>query len=69
LLPERLPPKLLQDLTAPTYEMRGDRSIVVQSKDVIKQSLGRSTDYGDALVYATCPLVPDPVWQETTVRY
>lgn len=69
LLPEQLPPKLLQDLTAPHYEMRGDRTIVVDSKDKIKLTLGRSTDYGDALVYATCPLLPDPVWREETVRY
>ena len=44
--------KLLQDLTMPRYEIKCDKSIKVESKSDIKNRLGRSTDYGDALVYA-----------------
>lgn len=51
-LPEVLHPKLLADLTAPRYTITGDKVITVESKSDIKQRLGRSTDYGDALVYA-----------------
>jgi len=43
--------KLLEDLTAPRYEIRGDKQIKVESKDEIKKRIGRSTDYGDAFVY------------------
>ena len=32
--------------------MQADRTIQVESKDDIKKRLGRSTDYGDGLVYA-----------------
>ncbi len=44
--------KLIEDLTAPRYEIRGDKTIRVESKDAIKKRLGRSTDYGDAFVNA-----------------
>jgi len=46
-----LPPirKLRQDLRAPRYKRQGGR-IVVESKEKIKQRIGRSTDYGDAVV-------------------
>ena len=44
--------KLVEDLTAPRYEIRSDKTIRVESKDEIKKRLGRSTDYGDAFVYA-----------------
>jgi hypothetical protein len=44
--------KLAEDLTAPKYEIRGDKKIAVESKDQIKKRIGRSTDYGDAFVYA-----------------
>ncbi|MCP4650295.1 MAG: phage portal protein [PVC group bacterium] len=43
--------KLFEDLTAPKYEIVGDRTIKVESKDSIKKRIGRSTDYGDAFVY------------------
>lgn len=46
------PPKLIEDLTSPRYEISGDKTIAVESKDDIKKRIGRSTDYGDALVYA-----------------
>lgn len=44
--------ELLTDLTAPRYEIVGDKKIKVESKDGIKQRLGRSPDKGDAVVYA-----------------
>ena len=44
--------KLIDDLLAPHYRMTGDKVIEVESKDQIKKRLGRSTDYGDAFVYA-----------------
>ncbi len=51
-LPSELDPKLLADLTAPRYEIRSDKTIFVESKADIKERIGRSTDFGDALVYA-----------------
>jgi hypothetical protein len=51
-LPAEIEPKLLGDLTAPRYEIRSDKVIMVESKQDIKLRLGRSTDYGDAVVYA-----------------
>lgn len=44
--------KLLEDLTMPRYEIKSDKSIKIESKSDIKNRLGRSTDYGDAVVYA-----------------
>jgi hypothetical protein len=48
-----LPPsrKLLADLAAPTWELRGGR-IWIESKDDISARLGRSPDEGDAVVMA-----------------
>jgi phage terminase large subunit len=43
-------PKLAADLTAPKYSMDSDKVIEVEPKDSIKARLGRSTDYGDAVV-------------------
>lgn len=51
-LPEEMDPKLLADLTAPRYEIKGDKMIHVETKHDIKLRIGRSTDFGDALVYA-----------------
>lgn len=51
-LPENIDPKLLNDLTAPRYQIKSDKVIQVESKSDIKLRLGRSTDLGDALVYA-----------------
>jgi len=45
-------PLLLEDLTAPRYEIRQEKVIKVESKESIKQRIGRSTDYGDAFVQA-----------------
>ena len=47
-----LPDQLLGDLTAPRYEIVGDRLLLVERKDDIKKRLGRSTDYGDAFAMA-----------------
>lgn len=44
-------PQLAADLTAPRYELRGDK-YVLESKDKIFGRLGRSTDRGDAVVMA-----------------
>lgn len=63
------PPKLMQDLTAPRYTMTGDKVITVESKDDIRKRIGRSTDYGDALMMAVAPLPPPPVFQQVPVTY
>ncbi|MDD2869656.1 terminase family protein [Neomegalonema sp.] len=44
-------PKLIEDLTAVKYKMNADKMIEIESKDDIKKRIGRSTDYGDAVVY------------------
>lgn len=44
--------KLIQDLTAPRYRVASERKIEVESKDSLKKRLGRSPDYGEALVIA-----------------
>lgn len=48
-----LPPcrKLLADLTAPRWKLVG-KKIQVESKDDIKERIGRSPDKGDAAIYA-----------------
>ena len=51
-LPEELPTELMADLTAPKYFIQKDKEIYVESKDDIHKRIGRSTDYGDALVEA-----------------
>ncbi len=43
--------RLLSDLTAPTFEV-GPNGIKVESKENVCKRLGRSTDYGDAVVMA-----------------
>ena len=52
VLPQELDPRLISDLTVPRYTIEKDKMIVVESKDDIKKRLGRSTDYGDAVVQA-----------------
>jgi hypothetical protein len=49
-----LPPveKLQGDLTAPKFEQKLDDKIQVEPKDDLRKRLGRSTDYGDAVVMA-----------------
>jgi hypothetical protein len=47
-----LPEKLVEDLTAPRYDIVQDRMIAVESKDDIKKRIGRSTDWGDSYVQA-----------------
>ena len=44
--------KLMEDLTAVSYETKGDKVIQVEGKDELRNRIGRSTDFGDALVYA-----------------
>lgn len=51
-LPSEIDPKLLGDLTTPRYEIKSDKVIFVETKEDIKERIGRSTDFGDALVYA-----------------
>jgi phage terminase large subunit len=52
--------KLVQDLTAVRYEVDGERTISVWSKDKIMKIIGRSTDYGDAVVMAAFDFPPVP---------
>lgn len=49
--------ELRADLTAPKWKISG-RGIQVESKDDIKERLGRSPDKGDSLVYAHAVNVP-----------
>ena len=44
--------ELLTDLCAPRYKIVNEKVIQVESKDDIKQRIGRSPDKGDAVVYA-----------------
>lgn len=48
-----LPPdkQIVADLSAPHWSLRTN-GILIESKDDIKKRLGRSTDWGDAIVYA-----------------
>jgi len=51
--------RLFEDLTAPHYRVKGDKELSVESKDTIKTRIGRSTDAGDAAVYAFAELDDD----------
>lgn len=51
LTDQQLVERLFEDLTAPKYEIRNDKVIVVESKKDIKKRIGRSPDLGDAFVY------------------
>lgn len=44
--------ELFGDLAALRYEIVGDKMIQVESKDKLKERIGRSPDKGDAVVYA-----------------
>jgi len=59
-LPEELADKLVGDLTSIRYTISGDKVISVESKKDLKKRLGRSTDWGDAYVYAEFDLPPAP---------
>ena len=59
-LPRPIPKRLFEDLIAPRYKIAADKVIEVESKDDIKKRLGRSTDMGDALVYAAFDLPDAP---------
>lgn len=50
-----LPPdkRMAQDLCAPTYKILEGNVIQIESKELIKKRLRRSTDDGDAIVYAS----------------
>lgn len=66
-----LPPSdlLLGDLTSPRWEVTSGGKIKVESKDTIRERLGRSTDDGDAVVMACWksgegpPLISRPTGQ------
>lgn len=49
---EELREELFEDLTAPKYEIGGDKTLKIESKKDIKARIGRSPDLGDAFVYA-----------------
>ena len=51
-------PRLIEDLTAPRYSVDGDKNLTVESKDEIRKRIGRSTDAGDAVVYAWADVNP-----------
>lgn len=70
-----LPPddQLTADLTAPTYDMMAGGKIKVEGKDDIRKRLGRSTDYGDAVVQAfwidTVPPERDQIFVPQIIPY
>ena len=45
-------PTLISDLATPTWTTQRDATILIESKDSIKERIGRSTDYGDACCLA-----------------
>jgi hypothetical protein len=45
-------PRLTEDLTAPRYYVDGEKVLKVESKDEIRERIGRSTDAGDTAVMA-----------------
>jgi len=51
-IPEDTLRMLIDDLTAPTYFFHNGRVFNIEAKADIKKRLKRSTDYGDAVVYA-----------------
>jgi hypothetical protein len=57
---------LVGDLTAPHWRITSGSRIQVESKDDLKRRIGRSTDFGDAIVMAFA-LIPEP--EETLVAY
>ena len=54
--------KLIEDLITPKYKIDGEKVISVESKDKIKSRIGRSTDYGDAVIQAFAPMVGKADW-------
>lgn len=58
--PLSLPPDdlLIGDLTAPTWKVTSSGKIQIESKDDIKERIGRSTNDGDAVVQAFWPGEP-----------
>ena len=56
-------PELLADLSAPTWEPRAG-GIIIESKDKLRERLGRSPDSGDAVVLAHLQLAPWEVEDE-----
>ena len=63
-----LPPHdmLVGDLTTPHWRVTSGSKIQVESKEDLRKRIGRSTDFGDAVVMAFA-LVPEP--EEVTVIY
>lgn len=61
-LPEQQQQTLFEDLTAVKYII-DDKKVKVQSKDKLKEELGRSPDYGDAFVYGDfVPKIQQESW-------
>lgn len=52
-------PEMVQELTAPTYTFKGDR-LLLEDKDQIKERIGRSPDYADALALTFAQPVHSP---------
>ena len=47
--------RLKEDLTAIRYSIGGEKEIRVESKDQLKKRIGRSPDYGDAVMMSLTP--------------
>ena len=53
-------PEMIAELTTPTYGFKGDQ-LIIEPKEKIKQRLGRSPDYADALALTFAyPVHPKP---------
>lgn len=50
--------RLIADLMAPRYKVKGDKTFEVEDKDAIKKRLGRSPDDGESFVYAWAKTLP-----------
>lgn len=57
-LPEDFPEEAVSDLVSVHYEITQDRMVKVESKDEIRERLGRSTDMGDAMIMAAFDFPP-----------
>jgi hypothetical protein len=55
-----LPPiqDLITDLATPHWDIGKDATVILESKDSIRNRIGRSTDYGDSVCLA--------FWKSTT---
>lgn len=57
-LPDDFPEDAIADLCAPHYEITQDRVIKLEPKEATKERIGRSPDWGDAIVMAAFDFPP-----------